>query len=263
MSIFEAIILGIIQGLTEFLPVSSSGHLVIAQQLLGIEQPGVTFEVMVHFGTLFSVIWIFFDDIVKLCKGIFHDRVQKKLFLLLAVSLVPTGIIGLIFKPFFESIYDSYITVGFMLLGTGLMLKAISLFRRGTKDIEGMRYADALFISFAQGIAIIPGISRSGATITAAMARKLDIATAVKFSFLMSVPAILGATAMEAKDLITDGFGEINFVPYLIAALFAFLAGLIAIKTFIRLLKAQKFYYFSYYCWFVGAFVIITALLGF
>ncbi|HHX77099.1 MAG TPA: undecaprenyl-diphosphate phosphatase, partial [Firmicutes bacterium] len=163
--------------------------------------------------------------------------------------------------PFFARIYDSYITVGFMLLVTGLMLHAISFLPRGARGIEEMRYADALFISFAQGIAIIPGISRSGATITAALARKLGIAAAVKFSFLMSIPAILGATVVEAKDLITDGLGEIHLIPYFAAALFAFLAGVVAIKTFVRLLQAQKFNYFAYYCWFAGVFVIVTALL--
>lgn len=263
MRIWEAVLLGLVQGLTEFLPVSSSGHLVITQFLLGIKQPGVVFEVLVHVGTFFSVVWVFWGDLVKLLTGFKKDREQRKFLLLLAVSVVPTGLMGLFFASFFRSLFQSVITVGFMLLVTGTLLWLIQGMPKGFKDIKRMRVWDAILISIAQGAAIIPGISRSGATITASLARGLTVDTAVRFSFLMSLPAIFGATVMEAREIFTIGAETILIVPYAVATITAFLAGVVAIKTFILMLKARKFTYFSYYTWVLGSLVIVLGLLGF
>ena len=263
VSIFEAIFLGMVQGLTEFLPVSSSGHLVISQYFLGVKEPGVTFEVLVHFGTLFSVIWVFWKDITNLFLGFSRQMQQRKLMALLAISIIPTGLMGVFLGPFFKGLYENVTAVGFMLLVTGLILWLIERLPVGTKNIKKMGVSDALLISLAQGFAIIPGISRSGSTITAALARNLDMETAVRFSFLMSLPVIFGATIMEARDIFSAGSEHIYIIPYAIATVTAFFAGIVAIKTFIKLLKARKFRYFSYYCWFMGTLVIIISLTGY
>lgn len=262
MALWEAILLGVVQGLTEFLPVSSSGHLVITQFVLGVKQPGVVFEVLVHLGTFFSVVWVFWGDLFKLLTGFQKDREQKKFFLLLAVSVIPTGLMGVFFASYFRDAFQSVTVVGFMLLVTGTLLWLIQRFPPGYKDIKKMGVLDAVLISIAQGAAIMPGISRSGATITAALARRLTVETAVRFSFLMSLPVILGATIMEARDIFSEGAEVIPVIPYTVATITAFLAGIVAIKTFILLLKARKFQYFSYYTWTLGALVILVSMLG-
>ncbi len=262
MNLGEAIILGLIQGLTEFLPVSSSGHLVISQVLLGVQRPGITFEVLVHLGTFFSVICIFKQDLKKILYGFIKDKKERKLLLLLLVSIVPTGLMGVSLESFFESIFQSFTTVGFMLLITGFIIWLISYLPAGKKDVQKMNFLDAILISFAQGIAIIPGISRSGATITAALARNLNMETAIKFSFLMSLPVILGATLLEINEVISVGFERALILPYFIATATAFFSGVLAIKVFIKLLKARKFYYFSFYCWFLGSLVIYLGFKG-
>lgn len=263
MSLWEAIFLGVVQGLTEFLPVSSSGHLVITQFLLGIKQPGVVFEVLVHLGTFFSVVWVFREDLVRLVAGFQGDGEQRKFLALLGVSIIPTGLMGVFFSAYFKSAFHSVMLVGFMLLVTGSLLWLIQRFPRGYKDVKRMGVLDALLISVAQGAAIMPGVSRSGATITAALARRLTVETAVRFSFLMSLPVILGAALMEAREIFTEGAEAIPVIPYLAATIAAFLAGILAIKTFILLLRARKFRYFSYYTWFLGALVILMSILGY
>ncbi len=262
MNLWEAIILGLVQGLTEFLPVSSSGHLVISQVLLGVEEPGITFEVLVHFGTFFSVICIFWQDLKKVFFGFLKNEGERKLLLLLLISVVPTGLMGIFLESFFESIFQSFTTVGFMLLITGGIIWLVSYLPAGNKDVQKMNAMDAILISFAQGLAIIPGISRSGSTITAALARKLSMETAIKFSFLMSLPVILGATLLELKEVISVGFDEALIFPYFVATATAFFSGVLAIKVFIKLLKARKFYYFSCYCWLLGSLVIYLAFTG-
>ncbi len=263
MIFWEAILLGLVQGLTEFLPVSSSGHLVIAQFILGIKQPGVVFEVLVHLGTFLSVVWVFWSDLTGMFRGLARDRQQRKLFFLLGVSIIPTGLMGVFLSSFFKGIFQSTLTVGFMLLVTGAILWIIQWLPKGHKDVKKMGVMDAILISIAQGAAIIPGISRSGSTITAALSRKLDVETAVRFSFLMSLPVILGAALMEAKDILSVGAESVLVIPYAIAVITSFLAGVVAIKTFIRMLKGQKFHYFSYYTWFIGALVILMSVLGY
>jgi undecaprenyl-diphosphatase len=263
VQVWEGILLGLVQGLTEFLPVSSSGHLVIVQYVLGVKQPGVVFEVLVHLGTVLSVIWVFWEDLFRLATGFGKDREQRKFLALLAVTLVPTGLMGVLFSSFFKRAFESVLVVGIMLLVTGGLLRLIQRFPPGRKDIKRMRVWDAVLISAAQGAAIMPGLSRSGSTITAALARGLSIETAVRFSFLMSLPAILGATLMEARGILAGGAESIPLLPYAAATAAAFLAGVIAIKTFILMLKARKFAYFSYYTWFLGSLVILMSLLNY
>ncbi|NLI69423.1 MAG: undecaprenyl-diphosphate phosphatase [Firmicutes bacterium] len=260
MNTFAAILLGIIQGLTEFLPVSSSGHLVIFQKFLGIESPGMTMEIFLHFGTLLSIFWVFRKDFIALFS-FYRDRTQKRFLMLLIIGVIPTGLIGLVFKSWVEQAFQSTLVVGLSLLVTGGILFLIRRIPPGKNDVSRMRIGDALWIGTLQGVAVIPGISRSGSTIAGALWRGLDRETAVRYSFILAAPVILGATILEAKDLIVCGIEKTLLSNYLVGGLFAFGFGVIAIKLFINLLQNRKFHYFSYYCWIVGGITVLLSLL--
>ena len=259
MGYIEAVILGLVQGLTEFLPVSSSGHLVIVQDFLGVSQEGVTFEIMVHFGTALSVFWVFGYDILRILRGFWHEKRERHFALMLFFGIIPTGLMGFFFKDSFSLLYESTITVGFMLLITGLILYTLNKFIPGTKGEQDMKISDALLISVAQGFAIIPGISRSGATITSALRLGLDQETAVRYSFLVSIPVILGGTLMELGDLGREGFSGLTG-SVLMGTCASFMAGIFAIRLFMKFLKTGQFQYFAYYCWFAGAVTILLKL---
>lgn len=258
MSVIKVILLGVVQGLTEFLPVSSSGHLVIFQRIFGIEAAGVTLEVLLHFGTLLAVFWVFRRDFVNLLKFP-RDSVQRRFLLMLILGCIPTAIIGYLLGDFIESIFHSTLLTGAALLVTGGILKLLTLLPEGQKDISAMQPGDALWIGLLQGIAVIPGISRSGSTITAALWRGLDRATAVRYSFMLAAPVIFGATLLEIKEIITGGIESAQLWSYAAGTAAALVAGILAIKIFIRLLQQQKFHYFVYYCWVAGAAVIIAS----
>lgn len=231
------IILGIIQGLTEFLPVSSSGHLVIAQKLLGMSGEEIAISVVLHLGTLFAVVAFFRKDILKLLRDI------KLISLILLVTLI-TGTIGLLGKDFFESLFSSAKAVGFSFAFTGIVLLLTRKFMDAKRDKVGLR--DAIILGFAQALAIIPGISRSGITISTLLFRKIDKQTCFKFSFLVSIPIILGATLLEARKVdlaLRSDF--INLVTGFIVSLFA---GLLALWILKLVITRAKFYYFGYYC---------------
>ncbi|HOP68471.1 MAG: undecaprenyl-diphosphate phosphatase [Dethiobacteria bacterium] len=255
MNLLEAIVLGLIQGLTEFLPVSSSGHLVLAQNLLGIQQPGVTLEVLLHFGTLLSVFWVFGRDFLDLLRFP-KDSLQRRFLLLLLVGIVPTAVIGLLLEDYMDQIFMSNRMVGLMLLVTGVMLLVLTRLPQGRKGIGQMKTVDALWVGLFQGIAVIPGISRSGATITGAIWRGLDRPAAVRYSFMLAAPVILGLTLLELKDLLSLGLEREMLVNYAAGSLVAFLSGILAIKFFIKLLQQEKFHYFAFYCWVAGLITI-------
>jgi undecaprenyl-diphosphatase len=259
MNLIEAIVLGLIQGLTEFLPVSSSGHLVISQELLGLEEAGVTLEVLLHFGTLLSVFAVFGRDFINLFR--FRDTAQRRFLFLLIVGVIPTALIGLLLGEYVGVLFKSTMFVGVMLLVTGGILKLLTVLPPGRKDIAGMRPVDALWVGLLQGFAILPGISRSGSTITAALWRGLDRATAVRYSFMLTAPVIFGATLLEVRDMVRVGVEKAALLNYAVGGMVAFFAGVVAIRVFINLLKQQKFHYFAYYCWIAGAVVIIASLM--
>ncbi|NMB35404.1 MAG: undecaprenyl-diphosphate phosphatase [Firmicutes bacterium] len=261
MNYGEAFGLGLLQGLTEFLPVSSSGHLVIAQHFLGIAQPGVTLEVMVHFGTLLSIIWVFRQDIHKLLTGFLSSAEEKKFFILLFWGTIPTGIIGILGGSFFTGLFGRPLLVGLALLVTGCIVLAISKIEINFKDLQKMEVEDALLIGICQGIAIIPGITRSGSTILGALWRGLDRETAVRYSFLLALPVIAGATVLEMKDFFKITTDPVLFYPYLLAMFTAFISGVFAINFFIKLLNASRFHYIAYYCWFLGLLTVFGSLI--
>lgn len=272
MTILEAIIVGIVQGLTEFIPVSSSAHIILAQSVLGVKQPGITFEVVVHIGTLVSVFWVFGEDILKLLKASLDiprsiinresfdslkTKDERNFIFMLIIATIVTGTVGILFGDFFKGLYDNLKVVGSMLLVTGFILWFSQKARPGHKTEGKIGVLDAITIGAFQSFAIFPGISRSGSTIAGALLRKLDKETAVRYSFILSIPAILGATILEIGDVLQTGFDTNLAVPYLFGLIFSALSGIIAIKWLVALLKKGKLHYFSFYCWFVGILVLV------
>lgn len=263
MGLAEAVFLGVLQGLTEFLPVSSSGHLVLAQTFMGVRMPGATFEIVVHAGTLGSILWVFWRDVYNLVRGITTSVQQQKLFILLLVGSVPAGLFGLSFAAFFRGLFDRPLSAAFMLLITGFIVWFVSALEKnqGNRTLGDMNWKDALVIGLFQALAIVPGISRSGSTIFGALLKGLNRETAVRFSFLLALPALAGATLLEIYEWSKYGGGPVDSTVYLVGAIFAFVAGVLAIRTFIRLLATGRFHYFAYYCWVAGTFSIIYLII--
>lgn len=253
MTVIEAVVLGMVQGLTEFLPVSSSGHLVIFQHLFAIKEPPLTFGVLVHLGTLVAVFAAFWSDIYQIVR-----RPFSRLTYLILVGIIPAGLAGYLLAPFFEKAFESMFVVGMGLIFTGLVLKlSEALSGRGwnLKEIEETRYRDALFIGIMQALAILPGVSRSGSTIAAGLIMGLNREFAAHFSFLLSIPVILGAAVFELKD-IAPGQLPANYLPYIVGPLVAAIFGYLAIKLVLRLVNRGRLSVFSYYCWAVAAFAL-------
>ena len=249
-----------VQGLTEFLPVSSSGHLVFFQSLLGLKEPPIFFDVMLHLGTLLAVVIYFGTDIRKIIEGIGstlrkkeENREGAKLFLWIILATIPTGLMGILFKDWFESFFSKPKLVGGMLLITGLVLWLTRFAKKEGKLLRRMRWFEAILIGIAQGVAIIPGISRSGATISMGLFCGLDRELSGKFSFLLSIPAILGATLLEYKKIGTVS----DLGTVLIGTAVAFGVGILALTFLMKIIKIGKLYNFSYYCCGMGILMII------
>ena len=255
MSFLDAILLGILQGATEFLPVSSSGHLVLAQHLLAdFEQPGVLFDVLLHIGTMVAVVLYFRRDLVGLIRSLRQSGpeadLQRRLLGLLVVGSIPTAASGLTFKDFFENLFDRPDLVCLMLLVTGSLLWLAQRLRRKSPERQRLNLLDALIVGTAQGAAITPGISRSGATIATLLLRGVDGETAARFSFLLALPAVSGAALLSLKDI-----GEISQqsgLAYLAGALAAMVTGLICIHLLLAVVRNQRLHWFALYCWGVG-----------
>lgn len=262
MDILEAIILGIIQGLTEFLPVSSSGHLELAKAIFGdtsVPEESLTFTVVLHAATALSTIVIFRKEIVEILKGLFQFKWNEEMqfSIKIILSMIPAVIIGLAFEKELESFFGGQILlVGLMLLVTAVLLLFADKAKNTNKKVS---FTNAIIIGISQAIAMLPGISRSGATISTSVLLGVDRSKAAKFSFLMVVPLILGKVA---KDVIS---GDINFqggdfVALSAGFVAAFVAGLLACTWMISLVKKSKLSYFSLYCAIVGVIAIIYSL---
>lgn len=252
MTLIQSILLGIIQGVTEFLPISSSGHLVLFQKIFRVAEPSLTFGIVVHLGTLAAVFAVYWKDIVMLLKKPF----QKLTYLLIAAT-IPTAIIGVVFKDFFEKIFVSGSTLGIDFFITGSVLFFADSIRHGYKAVEETSYLDAAFIGLLQGAAILPAVSRSGLTISGALFRNMDRDFAAKFSFLLSIPAILGAAVFDMKDVLKAGIGNLDMLSLGAGFIFSVIFGYISIKFMIKILKKGKMRYFSYYVFTLGALILI------
>jgi undecaprenyl-diphosphatase len=280
LEILHAIFLGLVQGLTEFIPVSSSGHLVITRDILGIQEGGLAFDVMLHVGTLTAVfayywkdLWLLAEDFIRLiCQLAAYPFVSQKprlynpdhphrvLLLMLMAGTVPTALIGFLFNDLFQSLFESVYFVGYTLLITGSLVWVSNRMLRGRKQMQDMRLRDALVVGLFQGLAITPGVSRSGSTIFAGLSRGFNRELATRFSFLLSIPAILGAVVLEGKDVFDAGAGMGQFPPILVGFLVSALSGYCAIRFLIKLISQKKLHYFSYYTWTLGLCIILYSI---
>ena len=259
MGIIEAIILGIVQGLTEFLPVSSSGHIEIAKALLGTstQEQNLLMTIVLHAATALSTIFIFRKDIQIIIRGLFQFRWNKEFqfSLKIILSMVPATIVGLLFENEIELLFSGQILlVGCMLLVTGLLL---FLADKAKNTNQNVNFFHALIIGVSQAIAILPGVSRSGATISTSVLLGIDREKAARFSFLMVVPLILGKMG---KDIISGDIliESATLMPLITGFTAAFITGLFACKWMIQLVKKSKLKYFSHYCFLVGTVSIIS-----
>jgi undecaprenyl-diphosphatase len=271
LSIFEAILLGLVQGLAEFLPISSSGHLALLQHFFGIEGENVLiFAVMLHVGTLFSVFAVYWQEIKELFlelmlvfrdiftgKGLrIHANETRRLGFLIIVATIPTAIIGFAFRDTFASLYLSLTAIGVSLLITGTLLWAAERMNKGQKQLGEMKFRYAIVIGIFQGLAIAPGISRSGSTLVGGLFSGLEKNFAIKFAFLISIPSIIGSVVLELPEALRNNFDASLFVPILIGVIVSALSGFVAIKTMIRVVSGKKLIIFSCYTWLLGALVL-------
>lgn len=256
VTLIEVFILAVVQGLTEWLPVSSSGHLVITQKALGLNLP-LIYSVMLHVGTLIVVLTVFRKDIAEIIRALvkrdFETEEGKKLAVFIAVGSLPTAIIGFIFHDFLKSLFSNLLAVGLALLITGCVL-FFSEKRIGNRK---MGVLDSLLIGLAQAIAIIPGVSRSGVTISTGLLRKVNKATAFKYSFLLSIPAIIGATVMESRELTV---GNVDMVPLFLGTIISMIVGYTSLKLLQNIVINEKIHHFAYYCWTAGLAIILFTI---
>lgn len=250
MNVFIAALLGLIQGLSEFLPISSSGHLVLMQSVFGIEEGALFFDTMLHMGTLAAVVAVFYRELWALLKKPF----QKKVYMLLIATAL-TAVMGFALQPLFGDAFSG------KFLGFGFVLTAAILFTneklaRGSRTEEQMRVPDALAVGFMQGVAILPGISRSGSTIAGARIFGLSKEDAAQFSFILSIPVILGALVVQIPDVIEIGMGGIPWISVAVGTLVAAVSGYFAVRWMLRLIIKKSLMGFAIYTLILGALVL-------
>lgn len=284
MELLKAIILGFIQGVAEFLPISSSGHLAIFKNVLGFDtDTGLLFDVLLHLGTLAAVFVVFWKDIWELIKegfaiiGQFFVSLSGCLFkkqkwqpvittpyrrfvMLVIVSTIPTGIMGILLSDWIDAASATLIVPGILLLVNAVQLLISDRLPDGTLTEADASYTKAGIVGVAQGIATFPGISRSGTTITACLACGFKREFAVKYSFIMSIPAILGALVLELLDFEPELLSGSDVVNYLAGTLVSAIVGYICIKTMLVVVRGKKFKYFAYYCFAMGAFAVLFSI---
>ncbi len=276
MDIIQAIIIGIVQGLTEFLPVSSSAHLVFVPEIMGV-QSSLAFDTLLHIGTLVAIFAYFWNDIIHMIKSFFsslgdiprrefkknfQEDQYKKLAWLVIIGTIPAGIAGILFKSNFESLFSSILAVGIFLIITGFLLWGSERFSQrirpeDRKPLKKLTIKNSLIVGIAQAFAIAPGISRSGATISAGLFLGFERELAARYSFLLSIPAILGAALVQAKDITSLDMSTAALVAGFLAAA---ISGYLAIKFMLKLIKERSLLIFAYYCWIVGIIAVALSL---
>lgn len=286
MDLLKAIFLGLIQGIAEFLPVSSSGHLAIMKFLLHMEtDTGLLFDVLLHLGTLAAIFIAFWKDIKELivegfkiigdffvniglffANNVAHKKhtykkvistPYRKFVMLVIVSTIPTGIMGIVFEDAITLVGETLLVPGLCLVLTGILLSIADRVKTGKKQAENVSYGEAGLLGIAQGLATLPGLSRSGTTITACLLSGFDRSFAVKYSFIMSIPAVLGAVVLQLKDFNMELVSSSELVNYAIGTVIAGVVGYISIKTMLKVVRGKKFKYFAYYCFAVGILAVV------
>ena len=273
MDILQAIIIGIVQGLTEFLPVSSSAHLVFAQKLLGVES-SLAFDVFLHLGTLIAVLWFFRWDIIKMLKSWwlsigdilqgrfmegFRQDPYKRLAWYVILATIPVGIVGVFFEDSVDALFAGALYVpAFFLFVTGTILYLSQRMASGNVNLNNISAKESLWMGLGQACAILPGLSRSGTTIAAGLTIGLEKEFAAKFSFILSIPAIFGAFVFKLKDI--GAAMDTNFLPIFLGFIVSIIAGYLAIKWMLDLIQNRSLDIFAYYCWAVGIIVFMGSI---
>ena len=273
MDIIQGIIIGIVQGLTEFLPVSSSAHLVFIQNILGVES-SLAFDTFLHLGTLIAVLWFFRYDIIKMLSAWilslqdliqgrfregFYSDTYKRLAWYVILATIPVGIVGVLFEDSVDALFSGALYVpAFFLFVTGTILYLSQRMASGNINLNNITKKEALWMGLGQACAILPGLSRSGTTIAAGLTIGLDKEFAAKFSFILSIPAILGAFILQAKDI--GSAMDANFLPVFLGFIASIIAGYLAIKWMLDLIKNRSLDIFAYYCWVVGIVVFMGSI---
>lgn len=270
MSFFEALVLGIVQGLTEFLPVSSSGHLVVVPDLLGWDNPSSAFDLVLHIGTLAAVVFFFRSELARIGMAFLRPRredvAERRLGLMVAIGTVPAVVTGMLLESTFESFFSSptevagfLLITGVLLIASGFMMEAAELAGRRRKSLDRLRPRDSFVIGLLQAVAIAPGISRSGSTISAGLFLGFDRESSARFSFLLSIPIIAGAAIFQLRHGI-DATGA-GMGPLLVGLAASALSGFAAIKFLMGYIRRHGIKVFAYYCWAIGVLVIVWHLL--
>jgi undecaprenyl-diphosphatase len=275
MESFQALILGIVQGLTEFLPVSSTGHLIIFQHLFGLDEPQLFFDICVHLGTLMAVLIVFWKDVRQLLRSLrlllwsifvkdahfehIFENSEYKMLLLIFFGFFPTALLGVVFHEVGQQFFSSILVVGFMLIITGLLLWTTLRVKQEGGGLECFSIRTALIIGLVQGMAIMPGISRSGSTIAAALFLGLSRELASKYSFLLAIPAILGAGILSLHGMFNHPV-EVN-KAVLLGSATSFIVGYFALILLLRMVKKGRLYLFAPYCWVAGIAALVLGWL--
>jgi undecaprenyl-diphosphatase len=268
MDIVQAIILGLVQGASEFVPISSSGHLVLVPWLLGWPQPSLVFDTVVHWGTLVAVLAYFWRDFIALASAWVRslvsrslDEPEARIAWLIIVGTVPATLMGYVGEDFFESLFNAPIWVAGFLLITGLILALSEWLGQRWKESHQLAFLDSIIIGIAQGCAIAPGISRSGATMAAGLFCGLKREAAARYSFLLATPIIFGAGLLKLLDLFEIGDVTAHLPPLIVGFLTAALSGYLCIRFLLSYLKQGKLYAFAIYCWLAGGVCLLIAVL--
>lgn len=251
MNLFQAFVLGFVQGFTEFLPISSSGHLVIFQKILGIPAHDLTFDILLHLATLIAVCLYFYKRFLKL---------NRKILILLIIATIPAALLGFFFESFIETTFYTLGFTGLGLLVTGIILLYSQKIESQGDKLENLSVKKSLFIGLMQAVAIMPGISRSGSTVTASLFSGIEKKDAFYFSFLMSIPVILGASILQFADI--KNYQSIITFSNLVGFITAMITGLFALKLLDKLIVSHKFHYFGYYCLTLGILIISYSILS-
>ncbi len=259
----QSVVLGMVQGLTEFLPVSSSGHLVLLQHFLGFKGNNLVFDLLLHVATLLAVVVYFWKDLWALARSLVdrEARAHRKLLYYILVATVVTAGIGLVFKDTLEGLFFNPQVVVGTLTVTGVVLFLADRFSHGGRSMFGFGWGSSALVGLAQGVAIVPGISRSGSTVGVSLLLGMDRGQAGRFSFLIAIPAILGAFVLEARGV--KGVSSAHLTPYLGGMAVAFLVGLASIRIFLRAISSKRLVWFAYYCWGVALVSFILFLGGY
>lgn len=252
MTLTEALFLGVLQGITEFLPISSSGHLVVAQELMGLSHGGIEFEVMVHLGTLFSIVVVFRKDILRLITR-FSSRENRTFLTFLLYGTVPIAVAGGIFKSSVEPMFGDLRSVGAAFLVTGVILTVTRVVRAKNGGLDGRK---SVLVGIAQAISLVPGISRSGVTIGSGLMLGLHPAEAARFSFLLAIPALIGSGALLMGDILRAASYPNSAAVLMVGFVSSFAAGLAALKVLLGILSRGNFYWFGAYCLLLGILVL-------